>query len=79
MRTTLGEAVEIYKEREPKGEYVLIIEGAIPKAREEDGRTARERVADYISGGMDKKEAVKAVAKEMGVPKNVVYSETLDL
>ena len=79
MRTTLGEAVEIYNEREPKGEYVLIIEGASPKAKADDGRSPRERVADYISGGMDKKEAVKLVAKEMGVPKNVVYSETLDL
>ena len=79
MRTTIGEAVEIYREREPKGEYVLIIEGASPKAKKEDGRSPRERVADYISGGMDKKDAVKLVAKEMGVPKNVVYSETLDL
>lgn len=79
MRTTIGEAVEIYREREPKGEYVLIIEGAAPAAKVDDGRSARERVADYISGGMDKKDAVKLVAKEMGVPKNVVYSETLDL
>ena len=79
MRTTIGEAVEIYGEREPKGEYVLIIEGAAPESKADDGRSARERVADYISGGMEKKEAVKLVAKEMGVPKNVVYSETLDL
>lgn len=79
MRTTIGEAVEIYREREPKGEYVLIIEGAAPESKADDGRSARERVADYISGGMEKKEAVKLVAKEMGVPKNVVYSETLDL
>ena len=79
MRTTLGEAVEIYKEREPKGEYVLIIEGAAPESKADDGRSARERVADYISDGMDKKDAIKLVAKEIGVPKNVVYSETLDL
>lgn len=79
MRTTIGEAVEIYREREPKGEYVLIIEGATPAAKVDDGRSARERVDEYISGGMDKKDAVKLVAKEMGVPKNVVYSETLDL
>ena len=79
MRTTIGEAVEIYREREPKGEYVLIIDGATPAAKVDDGRSARERVAEYISGGMDKKDAVKLVAKEMGVPKNVVYSETLDL
>ncbi len=80
MRTTLGRAIEEYTVREPKGEYVLIIEGRPEDvSTEEDTRSARERVLEYIEDGMDKKEAVKLVAKEMGVPKNVVYSETLDL
>lgn len=80
MRTTLGRAVKEYETREPKGEYVLIIEGADPKKySEEDTRTPKERVSAYIDSGMDKREAVKLVAKEMGVPKNIVYSETLDL
>lgn len=80
MRTTLGRAVKEYETRGPKGEYVLIIEGADPKKySEEDTRTPKERVSAYIDSGMDKREAVKLVAKEMGVPKNIVYSETLDL
>ncbi len=79
MRTTLGGAIAEYEARDPKGEYVLVIEGAPEEKEQDDGRSARERVRDYMADGMDKKEAVKLAAKEMGVPKNTVYSETLDL
>ncbi len=80
MRTTVGGAVEEYSVREPKGEYVLIIEGASEESvAQNDGRTPRERVISLMESGVEKKEAIKTVAKEMGLPRNAVYSEVLDL
>ena len=76
IRTTLAGAVEIYAEREPKGEYVLVIEGAdeekINKAPETD-MTIEEQVVYYITNGMSKMDAIKATAKSRGIPKNDVY------
>ena len=76
IRTTLAGAVEIYAEREPKGEYVLVIEGAdeekLNKAPETD-MTIEEQVEYYITNGMSKMDAIKATAKSRGIPKNDVY------
>ena len=63
-------------ECEERGEIVLVIEGA----EEENALLAlspEEHLAAYISSGMDKKEAVKRVAAERGVPKNDIYKLTL--
>lgn len=79
FRTTISGAVEKYETAEPRGEYVLILEGAKNVAAASDDRTVRERLTDLINTGTDKKEAIKIVAKEMGVPKNTVYMEALDL
>lgn len=79
FRTDMRGAVERYEETEPRGEYVLIVEGASEKAVVTDERSIKERLTDYINSGMDKKEAVKLVAKEMGVPKNTVYMEAVDI
>ena len=79
FRTDIASAMERYEENEPRGEYVLIIEGAKAKPVAEDDRSVRERLFDYINSGMDKKEAIKLVAKEMGLPKNAVYMEAVDL
>ncbi len=74
MRTTLGEAVQIYGEREPKGEYVLVVEGtSVKEALPETELTIEEQVAYYIEGGMSKMDAIKATAKSRGIPKNDVY------
>ena len=76
IRTTLSGAVDIYAEREPKGEYVLVIEGAdeekLNKAPETE-MTIEAQVEYYISNGMSKMNAIKATAKSRGIPKNDVY------
>lgn len=79
FRSTVGGAVMHYEEAEPRGEYVLILEGAKEASSDEDTRTVKERLVDYINSGVDKKEAVKLVAKEMGIPKNTVYMEATEL
>ena len=76
LRTTLEQAVEIYGEREPRGEYVLILEGGEggkKKASFFEGMTVEEHVAHYMAAGMSKMDATKAVAKDLGVPKNEIY------
>ena len=78
VRTTLGEAVARYTETPPKGEFVLIVAGAEPAAKEVPTETdAAARVAQLIEEGMSRKDAVKQTAKELGLPKNVVYDIAL--
>lgn len=80
MRTTLSQAVKYYTENEPRGEYVLVVEGA-PESENADlfwsELTVREHVNHYIECGMDKKDAIKAVAHDRGVAKNIIYKEML--
>lgn len=77
-RTTLGEAVAHYGENEPRGEYVLIVEGTAkaPADTEAAARAAlspEAHVAYYESTGLGRMDAIKAAAKERGVPKNELY------
>ncbi|MDD6734847.1 MAG: 16S rRNA (cytidine(1402)-2'-O)-methyltransferase [Clostridiales bacterium] len=77
IRTTLAEAQELYREKSPKGEYVIIIEGARETAEEQwwEHMTVTEHVERYISGGDDPKDAVKKAAKDRNLPKREIYSE----
>ena len=78
VRTTLGEAVARYAENPPKGEFVLIVAGAEPAEKEVPTETdAAARVAQLIEEGLSRKDAVKQTAKELGLPKNVVYDIAL--
>ena len=79
MRVSLGEAVEYYAQHEPRGEYVLVIEGGEAMAADgvPEGMTPPEAIAYYESNGMTKKAAVKAAARLLGLPKNEVYRYTL--
>ena len=78
MRTTLGDAVAYYNENNPRGEYVLVVEGA-PEGFKTEGEidlcslSVEDHVKHYIASGMSQKDAIKATAKDRGVPKNDVY------
>lgn len=80
IRTTLSGAVNLYSEREPRGEYVLILEGseeAGVSTAPTDGESMlppREQVEAYIAEGMPKMDAIKLVAKERGVSKSEIYN-----
>lgn len=76
-RTTIAEAVAYYEEKEPRGEYVLIVEGNAEgkSAGKEYPADIMEHVELLISGGMSKMDAIKACAKARGVPKSIVYNE----
>lgn len=77
MRTTLGGAVSYYAEHEPRGEYVLVVAGTDEPTAEGkpfwEDMTVEEHVMHYVGSGMTKKDAIKAAAKDRGVPKNQVY------
>ena len=79
IRTTLSGAVEYYKAATPKGEFVLIVEGA-PKEEENslaNTLTIEEHVAHYISQGMTKNDAIKAAAHDRGVGKSEIYNKIM--
>ena len=83
-RTTLAGAIAFYEEQEPRGEFVLVIEGADRQAiREEEMQdvlslSIPEHVTHYMNQGMDKKDAMKAVAKDRGIGKREVYQALLE-
>ena len=78
VRTTLGQAVVKYTENPPKGEFVLIVAGAEPEVKEAATATdAALRVRQLMEEGMSRKDAVKQTAKELDLPKNVVYDAAL--
>ena len=83
MPTTLQGALDFYEANEPRGEYVLVIEG---RSREEKRQEARENwlempveehVALYERQGMDRKDAMKQAAKDWGVSKRDIYQALL--
>lgn len=74
FRTNIAAACEEYKIREPRGEYVLVVEGYTAKETEADyPENIAEHVALFEAEGMARMEAIKACAKKRGVPKSVVY------
>ena len=80
VRTTLGGAIEKYTENAPKGEFVLVVAGAPAEEKEvASADDAGARVAQLMAEGLSRKDAIKQTAKELDLPKNVVYDAALAL
>lgn len=78
FRTTLADAAAYYADAEPRGEYVLILAGAVERGVQNApwaSLSIAEHVDMYIAEGLPKSDAIKKAAKDRGVPKNVVYNE----
>ena len=81
IRTTLGKAVEYYSQKEPRGEYVLVLDGA--KIAETDienpllSLSPTEHVEHYINEGMPKMDAIKAAARDRKISKSEMYKLVL--
>ena len=79
LPTTLQEALAYYEKEEPRGEYVLVLEGkSLQEKRQEakaswENMSIEEHMAYYEKQGVDHKEAMKAVAKDRGVGKRDIY------
>ena len=78
VRTTLGGAIQTYTENAPKGEFVLVVAGA-PEQEKETATAddAAARVQQLMAEGLSRKDAIKQTAKELNLPKNVVYDAAL--
>ncbi len=80
QRGRLTEMIAYYQEKDPRGEYVLVLEGATEEKQQEafwQKLTVSAHVEYYIQTGMTKKEAIKAAANDRGVAKNEVYNEVM--
>lgn len=81
--TTLQEAISYYENNEPKGECVLVLEGkSRTEIREEEisrweEMSVEEHMEYYLSQGIEKKDAMKRVAKDRGVGKREIYQALL--
>lgn len=69
----LSEAISYYAENEPRGEYVLIVEGSDVHEIFEDERSLEEIYEEYIKSGTDSKEAIKLAAKKKNMTKREAY------
>ena len=82
--TTLGQAIQNLEVNPARGEYVLVIEGKsferIEKEQQEqfETMTIEEHMEKYLSSGMDKKSAMKQVAKDRGISKREVYQQLIN-
>lgn len=85
IRLTLDEAIEYYKQNAPRGEYVLVVEGKSKEAIDNDKKakwemlTVQQHIKRYMDEGLDKKDAMKKVARDRGIPKSEIYKHSLDI
>ena len=83
-RTTIGEAIRFYSGSEPRGEFVLVIEGMSGEEAAQEAAAAwenmsiSEHVAMYEKEGHDRKEAMRLAAKDRGVSRRDIYQELLN-
>lgn len=81
--TTIKDALTMYETEEPRGEYVLVIEGKSLEQKKEERQASwqsmsiEEHMAYYEQEGLDEKSAMKQVAKDRGVPKREIYQYLL--
>ncbi|CAM2905197.1 16S rRNA (cytidine(1402)-2'-O)-methyltransferase [Hathewaya histolytica] len=85
LRFSLEEAINYYDDINPRGEYVLVVSGkSLEEIRKEEiskweDLSIEDHIRKYIEDGLSKKEAVKKVAKERGIPKGEVYKYSIDI
>lgn len=83
-RSDIKSAVDYYNANEPRGEYVLVIAGLNREDIIRDKQDAwkemplEEHLKHYESQGIERREAIKLVAKDRGVPKREIYNMTLN-
>ncbi len=77
VRTTLSGALALYSDKEPRGEYVLILAGGEPKKQESplNDLPPEAHVAHYEKAGLPRMDAIKAAAKDRGISKSILYKQ----
>ena len=81
---SLEQAIAYYEQNEPRGEYVLVLQGCSRQEKEKEAQDAwkemslQEHMKVYEDQGLDRKEAMKRVAKDRGVGKREIYQALLE-
>jgi 16S rRNA (cytidine1402-2'-O)-methyltransferase len=78
-RGTVGNAVADYQTREPKGEYTIVIAGAIPIVASTSPEMIRAALKDLLTQGISPSQASKQLAQELGIAKRDIYQISLEL
>jgi len=82
IREDIETVINIFNEKEVKGEFVLIVEGFKGEKTVQnsyDDLNEREYVISLMQNGMDKKDAIKTVCKDRKLKKDIVYKQVLDI
>ncbi|MBQ8606294.1 MAG: 16S rRNA (cytidine(1402)-2'-O)-methyltransferase [Clostridia bacterium] len=80
LRGSISEMIEHFEKTEPKGEFVIIVEGAKDGAQQEQfwaRLSLSDHVMHYVNSGETKKDAIKLVAQDRKLPKSEVYNEVM--
>ena len=78
LRMTLQEAVSFYTENDPRGEYVLVVEGAVSTVSDTPTlEDCLDRIQQLRASGASLKDAAKQVSRESGIPRNTLYEAAL--
>lgn len=84
-RGTISSGIEYFVENRPRGEFVLVIEGKSDSELQAEKEalwidlSIEDHILKVIESGVDKKQAIKMVAKERGIPKKEVYKYSMDI
>lgn len=81
IETTLSEAVSMYDEKPPKGEFVIVLEGSKQETADNiySEMSVEEHLKIYLEKGFTKKEAIAAMAKDRSISKNEMYKKVLEI
>lgn len=81
LHFSLEQSIEFYSMNSPRGEFVLVIRGREKESGENrfNDISIADHILRYMDAGMSKKEAIKQVASDRGLPKSEVYGHSIDL
>ncbi|SMC27262.1 16S rRNA (cytidine1402-2'-O)-methyltransferase [Clostridium acidisoli DSM 12555] len=85
LRGNISEILEYYEKNNPRGEYVIVMEGKSDEEIENEKKstwedmTVEEHIKKYMEKGFSKKDAIKLTAKDRGVSKSEIYKASLDI
>jgi 16S rRNA (cytidine1402-2'-O)-methyltransferase len=78
IRTTLGEAVAYYENTEPRGEFVLVIEGSSEQESKPEEKDAVAHALSLVNQGMTARDAARIASQETGTSKNTLYKALIE-
>lgn len=79
VRGTIGELLDLFREKKPRGEFIIILEGSQERQDPYENISIGDHLSSLLDEGYSKKDAIKKVAQDRDLPKNLVYKESLEI